>query len=172
MAAFARLSSRPSVRSRLEKWASTSLKRYGGSPPIGNTCILFAAAFNDRPSANGMAAALAAYERTFSTGTSRFDRYIANNRAVTLTRMELDGYSIFQTTAGCSNCHQLQPTANRGTSALSLFTDFRFHNLGIGYAAGRFADPGRYRVTGVETDYRSVSHAFASQCGSHAALYA
>ena len=114
---------------------------------------LFAAAFNDRPSANGMAAAIAAYERTFSTGTSRFDRYIANNRAASLTRMELDGYSVFTTTAGCSNCHQLQSTANRSASALSLFTDFRFHNVGIGYANGRFPDPGRYRVTGVDSDY-------------------
>jgi len=34
-----------------------------------------------------------------------------------------------------------------------LFTDFRFHNVGIGYANGRFVDPGRYRVTGVDTDY-------------------
>jgi cytochrome c peroxidase len=114
---------------------------------------LFAAAFNERPSANAMAAALAAYQRTISAGTSRFDRYIANNRAVALTRMELDGYSMFQTTAGCSNCHQLQPTVNRRPSELRLFTDFGYHNLGIGYASGRFADPGRYRVTGVDTDF-------------------
>jgi len=47
--------------------------------------------------------------------------------------------------AGCSNCHLT-------TSGLRLFTDLNFHNLGIGFAAGRFADPGRYRVTGVQSD--------------------
>jgi cytochrome c peroxidase len=30
--------------------------------------------------------------------------------------------------------------------------DLGFHNLGIGFAGGRFADAGRYRVTGVQSD--------------------
>ena len=33
-----------------------------------------------------------------------------------------------------------------------MFTDFGFHNLGIGYAAGRFADTGRYQSSGDESD--------------------
>ena len=44
---------------------------------------LFRGALNDRPSANGMATALAAYQPTLISGASRFDRFIVNNRAVT-----------------------------------------------------------------------------------------
>ena len=116
---------------------------------------LFRGALNDRPSANGMATALAAYQRTLISGESRFDRFIVNNRAVNFTALELDGYYLFEKKAGCSNCHQLQPPNNGRASQLRLLTDFGFHNLGIGYAAGRFADPGRYRATGVETDLGS-----------------
>ena len=107
------------------------------------------------PSASGLAIALAAYQRTLVSGASRFDRYIANTRAGNLTALELDGFYIFERRAGCTNCHQLQSPSNRGASQLRLFTDFSFHNLGIGYAAGRFADAGRYRVTGAETDIGS-----------------
>ena len=102
-----------------------------------------------------MAIALAAYQRTLISGASRFDRFILNSKAGNLTSLELDGFYVFENKAGCSNCHQLQPPINRRASELRLFTDFGFHNLGIGYAAGRFADPGRYRVTGVETDLGS-----------------
>ena len=113
---------------------------------------LFRAAFNERPSANGMAIALAAYQRSFISGASRFDRFILNNQAANFTALELDGFFIFEKRAGCSNCHQLQPQINGRASELRLFTDFGFHNLGIGYGAGWFADGGRYGATGVETD--------------------
>jgi cytochrome c peroxidase len=114
---------------------------------------LFRAALNERPSANGMVVALAAYQRTFTSGASRFDRFIVDNQAANFTDLELDGYFLFEKKAGCANCHQLQAPTNGRASELRLFTDFGFHNLGIGYAAGRFADSGRYRVTGVATDY-------------------
>ncbi len=54
--------------------------------------------------------------------------------------------------AGCGSCHQVQSPVHHRPSGVRLFTDFGFHNLGVGYAAGRFADIGRYRVTGVESD--------------------
>ena len=113
---------------------------------------LFQAALNSRPSANGMAKALAAYQRTLISETSRFDRFILNNEAANLTALELDGLLLFERKAGCSICHQFQPLGNYQTSGLRLFTDFGFHNLGIGYAAGRFTDTGRYRVSGDESD--------------------
>jgi hypothetical protein len=33
-----------------------------------------------------------------------------------------------------------------------LLTDWKFHNLGIGYRTGRFADPGRFAVSRLERD--------------------
>jgi cytochrome c peroxidase len=113
---------------------------------------LFRAALNNRPSANGMATALAAYQRTLISGESRFDRFIRNNEAANFSALELDGFLLFDKKAGCANCHQVQAPANYRAFGLRLFTDFGFHNLGIGYADGRFADVGRYRVSGVETD--------------------
>jgi cytochrome c peroxidase len=113
---------------------------------------LFRVALNGRPSANGMAVALAAYQRTLISEKNRFDRFILNNEAANLTASELDGLLLFDNKAGCSNCHQLRPPANHRASGLRLFTDFRFHNLGIGYAAGRFADAGRYQASGFEND--------------------
>jgi cytochrome c peroxidase len=113
---------------------------------------MFQAALSSRPSASGMARALAAYQRTLISETSRFDRFISNNKAANLTSLELDGLLLFERKAGCSICHQLEPSGNYQTSGLRLFTDFGFHNLGIGYAAGRFADTGRYRASGDESD--------------------
>ncbi|HEY6656539.1 MAG TPA: hypothetical protein VI038_06890, partial [Methyloceanibacter sp.] len=54
--------------------------------------------------------------------------------------------------AGCSNCHLARAPVNHRASGRRLFTDLGFHNLGIGFAAGRFADSGRYGVTGVQSD--------------------
>jgi cytochrome c peroxidase len=113
---------------------------------------LFHAALNSQPSASGMARALAAYQRTLVSETNRFDRFISNNKVTNLTALELDGLLLFERKAGCSICHQFQPLGNYQTSGLRLFTDFGFHNLGIGYAAGRFTDTGRYRVSGDESD--------------------
>jgi cytochrome c peroxidase len=113
---------------------------------------LFRVALNSRPSANGMALALAAYQHTLISGGSRFDRFIRNNDAASFTAEELDGFILFEK-VGCSSCHLVQSPVNyHRASRLRLLTDFGFHNLGIGYAAGRFADIGRYRVTGVESD--------------------
>ena len=49
--------------------------------------------------------------------------------------------------------HELFPVRRDGRKPRRpLFTDFRFHNLGIGFRGGRFADTGRYELTGDEED--------------------
>ena len=112
---------------------------------------LFQAALNSRPSASGMAMALAAYQRTLISETSRFDRFVTNNRATYFTELELNGLRLFERKAGCGICHQFQQSGNNRVGP-RMFTDFGFHNLGIGYAAGRFADTGRYQSSGDESD--------------------
>ena len=42
---------------------------------------------------------------------------------------------------------QLPSVVPRRLKRLPLFTDFGFHNLGIGSSRGRLADAGRYGVT-------------------------
>jgi cytochrome c peroxidase len=114
---------------------------------------LFRLAFDRRPTADGMASALAAYQRTLVSGERRFKRFLHGNDARLLTTLERDGYRAFDSRAGCSSCHRLDD--GRGDpweQRPLLLTDFRFHNLGVGYRSGRFADPGRYGVTRVERD--------------------
>jgi cytochrome c peroxidase len=113
---------------------------------------LFRVALNSRPSVKGMTIALAAYQRSLISRESRFDRFILNNEAENFTALELDGFLLFERKAACSTCHQLQPPSNRRVTGLRIFTDFGFHNLGIGYTARTFADAGRYRASGVKTD--------------------
>ena len=114
---------------------------------------LFRLSFDRHPTADGIARALAAYQRTLVSGESRVERFLRNNEPGMLTRLERDGLSIFDSKAACSTCHRIAPPSSRlWTYAPALFTDMRFHNLGIGYRAGRFTDPGRYEVSGVESD--------------------
>jgi len=113
---------------------------------------LFRAALDERPSVNGTARALAAYQRTLISGESRFDRFLLGNETAVLSSLEQDGFHVFDRKAACTACHDLQPRANHAGSWLPLFTDFRFHNLGVGYRSGQFADAGRYEVTGAASD--------------------
>ena len=106
---------------------------------------LFHAALGYPPTADGMAAALAAFQRTLVSPESRVDGFLLNHETGMLTRLERDGFDIFNDRAECSRCHELFPRRPDGTQhSRPLFTDFRFHNLGVGYRAGRFADAGRY----------------------------
>ena len=112
----------------------------------------FYVVFGTRPTAQAMARALAGYERTLFSRASRFDRFLFK-RAMILTPAERDGWRIFKTKAACSTCHQLFPRRlGRSAEKLPMFTDFEFHNLGVGFLGDRFADAGRYRVTRREAD--------------------
>jgi len=114
---------------------------------------LFRVLFGRDPTAEGMARAIAAYERTLVSGETRFDRFLRIGDAGILSPLEHDGYLVFTRRAGCSNCHRLgDPHAGSWNGAPLLLTDFRFHNLGIGYRSGRFVDPGRFAVTHVARD--------------------
>ena len=113
---------------------------------------LFRRSFDRQPSPDGIARALAAYQRTLVSGENRVDRYLRSEPGI-LSRLEHDGFVIFDSKAACSSCHRVAVSrSDPWTYAPPLFTDMRFHNLGVGYRAGRFADPGRYGVSGVESD--------------------
>ena len=114
---------------------------------------LFREALGHRPSANDLARALAAFQQTLISAESRVDRFLLGGNGSMLSRLEYDGLHIFTNRAACSNCHELFPSRSGGRMhRRPLFTDFRFHNLGIGFRAGRFTDTGRYGLTLVEAD--------------------
>ena len=82
----------------------------------------------------GIARALAAYQRSLVTRDSDFDRYLAGDVSA-LSEDALAGWEIFQE-AGCIRCHS-------GVH----FTDNAFHRLGVS-----FDDEGRGAITGQAED--------------------
>ncbi len=112
----------------------------------------FQEVFGTEVTTDGIAKAIAAFERTIISGPSPYDRYLMGEKsALSLAKGEQDeksiteleksasaerGMKLFNGKAHCSACHS-GPT----------FSDQRFHNLGVGYSAGKYADVGRYTVT-------------------------
>jgi cytochrome c peroxidase len=88
--------------------------------------------------------AIAQFQRTLVSRDSRFDGYVAGDEAA-LSESEFRGMALFYSERGeCFHCH-----------ATSLFTDNRFHNIGLdadvagtgrGAVTGRARDDGLYKT--------------------------
>lgn len=85
-------------------------------------------------------AALAAYQRTLLPPQTRFDRFLAGERAA-LDERELLGLHLFRTKGRCMSCHHG-----------ALLTDHDFHNLGLTWYGRQYEDLGRYMVSGDPAD--------------------
>jgi len=68
--------------------------------------------------------AIAAYERTQLSGNSPFDRFISGDTNA-ITEAQKRGWELFKGKAKCIECHAF-------TTSSPFFTDFKFHNSGIG----------------------------------------
>lgn len=79
--------------------------------------------------------AIACFERTIISPSSRFDLFI-KGKADALTDQELQGLHLYRTKAGCINCHNTP-----------LFSDNRFHNDGQTLWGSDNEDLGLYNVT-------------------------
>lgn len=71
--------------------------------------------------------AIAAYERTLVSFDSPFDHFIAGDQNA-IDESAKRGWELFNTKARCNKCHALTETERDVTN----FTDFDFHNIGIG----------------------------------------
>lgn len=96
---------------------------------------LFHAAFGTKPSLEGVALAIAAFERTVMTGASPFDRYEWDGDEEALSPAAIRGLNLFRGKANCNTCHV-------GTN----FSDEKYHNLGVDTEVGRI-EQGRMAVT-------------------------
>ncbi len=88
--------------------------------------------------ADRIAQAIAAYERTRMSGNSPYDRWRRNRDEAAVTEQVKAGHELFFGKAGCNQCHL-------GNN----FTDSLFHNLGVGYDAKTkaFRDAGRAAIS-------------------------
>ena len=71
--------------------------------------------------------AIAAYERTLVSFDSPFDRFIAGDKNA-IDDSAKRGWELFNSKGRCNKCHALTDTRRDVTN----FTDFDFHNIGIG----------------------------------------
>jgi cytochrome c peroxidase len=95
-----------------------------------------------------VAKSIASFERTVIAGNSPFDRYYFGHDKKALSPAAQRGFRLFTNPkkANCAVCHTIAKTD-------ALFTDNKFHNLGIGAdTRGNLNDPGRYSVTKQDAD--------------------
>jgi cytochrome c peroxidase len=91
---------------------------------------------------------IASFERTVLSGNSPFDRYYYGGDKKALSPSAQRGLKVFVNPkrGNCAVCHTIE-------GKYALFTDNKFHNLGIGSdTRGEFVDKGRYDVTKNEAD--------------------
>ncbi|MBI4466004.1 MAG: c-type cytochrome [Acidobacteria bacterium] len=96
--------------------------------------------------------AIAAFERTIISGNSPFDHYFYGSDQQALSDSARRGLEVFRDPkkGNCTACHTIGENE-------ALFTDNKFHNLGVGVKFGKtgepeLSDPGRYKVTANEAD--------------------
>lgn len=91
--------------------------------------------------------AIASFERTVLTANSPFDRYFYGGDKKALAASARRGLEVFRDPkrGNCTACHTIGEKH-------ALFTDNKFHNLGVGVSGGQLTDQGRYEVTKNEAD--------------------
>jgi cytochrome c peroxidase len=95
-----------------------------------------------------VAKSIASFERTVIAGDSPFDRFYYGHDSRAMSSQAQAGLKIFMSPkkGNCEVCHSIGQD-------YSLFTDNKFHNLGVGAdTRGELNDVGRYAVTKVDAD--------------------
>ncbi len=100
----------------------------------------FRAVFGTDVNLQGIAEAIAAYERTVISTNSAFDKYVLGDDKA-MDEAAMRGMSLFKGKARCILCHN-------GPN----FTDNQFHNLGVPQVGPMKEDLGRFYVTRQEKD--------------------
>jgi cytochrome c peroxidase len=114
------------------------IERLAADPAMRRT---FAEVFPQAPKvhAGNLAKAIATFERTFVSPTTRFDRWIAGEQGA-LSDSEVAGFRLFAGKAGCAKCH-----------SGFAFSDHAFHDIGL---------PGDDRGRGAVLQLPVAEHAF------------
>jgi cytochrome c peroxidase len=111
--------------------------------------------------------AIASFERTLVFGDSPYDRYAFGDDPKAMSEAAVRGLQVFLGQGRCVSCHVIEQTQ-------ALFTDNRFHNIGVGInrvqddiprLTGEFL---KARAGGVRVDERVLMDAHASELGRFA----
>ena len=90
---------------------------------------------------------IASFERTVISGNSPFDRWKYGHDEKAVDDSVKRGFIVF-TSAKKGNCAACHLVGNK----YALFTDNKFHDIGVGVDMGQFTDVGLYAVTHNEAD--------------------
>lgn len=110
--------------------------------------VQFAKAFGPGPITYEMVAkGIASFERTVVSANSAFDRWKYGKDEKAVSEAVKRGFEVFSSPkkGNCTACHVVG-------SEYALFTDNKFHNIGIGADIDKIKDAGRFTVTQKEED--------------------
>ena len=111
--------------------------------------------------------AIAAFERTMVAGNSPFDRWFYGREEDALTAAQKRGVDLFVNKGRCVSCHVIEQTQ-------AVFTDNRFHNIGVGINDIQEDVPGLAReflkaeATASEVDVEVLTNKKTSELGRFA----
>jgi cytochrome c peroxidase len=85
---------------------------------------------------------LATFERTILSGNSAFDRYYYGGDKSAMTEAQIRGLELFRDSkkGNCASCHTIG-------DHYALFTDDKFHNIGVGFDNDVTNDKGRAAIS-------------------------
>jgi cytochrome c peroxidase len=111
--------------------------------------------------------AIAAFERTQVTANTPFDRWFYGGETDALNESQRRGFELFVNEGRCVSCHLIEQTQ-------ALFTDNRFHNIGVGInniqsdipkLASEFI---KAEISAAEVDIKVLTDARTSEIGRFA----
>ncbi|MGB5832915.1 MAG: cytochrome c peroxidase [Thiohalocapsa sp.] len=114
-----------------------------------------------------VAKAIASFERTLIAGDSPFDRFYFGGEPNAMTEQQIRGLSVFLVQGRCNSCHVIEQDQ-------ALFTDNRFHNIGVGITSIQDEVPSLARAflqaknAGVDVDVTVLADPRSSELGRFA----
>lgn len=111
--------------------------------------------------------AIASFERTLVSGNSAFDRYWFGGDKTAMNESAIRGLEVFQNKGRCVSCHLIEQDQ-------ALFTDNRFHNIGVGVNRIQDNIPKlapeflKAKAAGVDVDQTVLSNPQVSELGRFA----
>lgn len=90
---------------------------------------------------------IASFERTVISANSPFDKWKYGHDETAMSASAKRGFVVFSSKdkGNCTACHLVGEKD-------ALFTDNKFHNIGVGVDMGKITDPGLFAVTHQESD--------------------
>jgi cytochrome c peroxidase len=111
--------------------------------------------------------AIASFERTLVSGDSPFDRWYFGGEANAMGEPAKRGFNVFVGQGRCVSCHVIEQTQ-------ALFTDNRFHNIGVGINRIQISVPKlaggflKAKAAGADVDKEVLSDPETSELGRFA----